>query len=62
MVQDSEKYIPIVAAAHEMASTAAQLAVEAREIEKANDTVCRTPHMGDGSIGCKSVLMEKPSN
>lgn len=60
MVQDHEKYVPIVAAAHEMASVAANLAVEAREIEKANDTVCRTPHMGDGCIGTKCVLMEKP--
>lgn len=60
MVQDSEKYIPIVAAAHEMASVAAKLGAEAREIEKSNDTVCRTPHMGDGAVGSKSVLMEKP--
>lgn len=60
MVQDAEKYIPIVAAAHEMASAAAKLAVEARELEKSNDTVCRTPHMGDGAVGNKCKLMEKP--
>lgn len=60
MVQDSEQYVPIVAAAHEMASAAAKLAIEAREIEKANDSLCRTPHMGDGKIGNKCKLMEKP--
>lgn len=62
MVQDSEKYIPLVAAAHEMASAAAKLATEAREIEKNNDTLCRTPHMNDGCTGNKCVLMEKPTN
>jgi methylenetetrahydromethanopterin dehydrogenase len=61
MVQDSNLYIPLVAAAHEMASTAAKLATEAREIEKGNDTLCRTPHMGDGSTGGKSKLMDKPA-
>lgn len=60
MVQDSEQYVPIVAAAHEMAAAAAKLAIEAREIEKANDSLCRTPHMGDGKIGNKCKLMEKP--
>ncbi len=62
MVQDHEQYIPLVAAAHEMASAAAKLATEAREIEKSNDSVCRTPHMGDGCIGNKCNLMDKPSN
>src|SRR5690606_20343347 len=37
MTKEMEKYIPIVASAHEMISAAAKLAVEAREIEKAND-------------------------
>lgn len=60
MVQDHEQYIPLVAAAHEMASAAAKLAVEAREIEKSNDSLSRTPHMGDGCIGNKCNLMEKP--
>ncbi|MCC7552995.1 MAG: F420-dependent methylenetetrahydromethanopterin dehydrogenase [Methanobacteriaceae archaeon] len=62
MVQDADKYIPLVAAAHEMATSAAQLANEARELEKSNDTLCRTPHMNDGSVGGKSKLMDKPSN
>lgn len=60
MVQDFEKFIYLVEAAHETASQAAKLATEAREIEKANDTVLRTPHMKDGSTGTKTVLTEKP--
>ena len=60
MVQDFEKFIYLVAAAHETASCAANLAAEARDIEKANDTVLRTPHMKDGSTGSKTVLTEKP--
>ncbi|MDD3408054.1 MAG: F420-dependent methylenetetrahydromethanopterin dehydrogenase [Methanobacteriaceae archaeon] len=60
MVQDFEKFIYLVEAAHETASQAAKLATEAREIEKANDTVLRTPHMKDGSTGSKNVLTEKP--
>ncbi|MDI6643948.1 MAG: F420-dependent methylenetetrahydromethanopterin dehydrogenase [Methanobacteriaceae archaeon] len=60
MVQDAAKYIPIVASAHEMIATAAKLATEAREIEKANDTVVRTPHGGDGSTVSKVALMDKP--
>jgi len=60
MVQDAAKYIPIVASAHEMLATAAKLATEAREIEKANDTVVRTPHGGDGNTVSKVALMDKP--
>jgi methylenetetrahydromethanopterin dehydrogenase len=61
MVKDSEQYIPLVAAAHEMATVAAKLSTEARDIEKGNDAVCRTPHMGDGSVGGKRELLSKPS-
>lgn len=60
MTKEAEKYIPIVASAHEMASVAAKLAAEAREIEKANDTVLRTPHGADGSTVKKTDLMSKP--
>lgn len=60
MVQDSEKYIPIVASAHEMMGIAAELATVARDIEKSNDTVYRTPHGGKGQIVCKAALMDKP--
>ena len=38
----------------------AKLAQEAREIEKANDTVLRTPHMKEGNPGCKTDLISKP--
>lgn len=60
MMKNYEEFLPVVAAAHEMASAAAQLATEAREIEKANDTVLRTPHMSDGSTGKKVNLISKP--
>jgi methylenetetrahydromethanopterin dehydrogenase len=60
MVRDMEKYVPIVASAHEMLGAAAKLATEAREIEKANNTVKRTPHGGQGQTLAKVDLMEKP--
>ncbi|KAF5062704.1 methylene-5,6,7,8-tetrahydromethanopterin dehydrogenase [anaerobic digester metagenome] len=60
MTKEAEKYIPIVASAHEMLSAAAKLAMEAREIEKANDTVLRTPHSGKGTTVSKTALMDKP--
>ena len=60
IVQEMEKYSPIVASAHEMMETAARLAVEAREIEKCNDTVLRKPHAIDGTILEKTGLLEKP--
>jgi methylenetetrahydromethanopterin dehydrogenase len=60
MVKEMEKYVPIVASAHEMISAAAKLATEAREIEKANDTVLRKPHGGDGQTLSKTVLVSKP--
>jgi methylenetetrahydromethanopterin dehydrogenase len=59
-VQDSNIYVPMVAAAHEMMRAAARLADEAREIEKSNNTVFRKPHYKDGSSGTKKALMEKP--
>ncbi len=60
MTREMEKYIPIVASAHEMISAAAKLAVEAREIEKANDSVMRKPHGGKGQTLWKTELMKKP--
>lgn len=61
MVHDAEKYIPLVAAAHEMVRTAAELADDAREMEKAGDSVARAPHTADGAVLSKEKLMEKPS-
>ena len=60
MTREMEKYIPIVASAHEMISAAAKLATEAREIEKANDSVMRKPHGGKGQTLWKTELMKKP--
>jgi len=60
MVKEMEKYVPIVASAHELIATAAKLATEAREIEKANDTVLRKPHGAQGQTMSKTVLVSKP--
>ena len=59
-VKDKERYIKLVSAAHEMAFQAAKLAEEARNLEKGNDTVNRTPHHKRGHSLSKSKLMEKP--
>lgn len=59
-VKEMEKYVPIVASAHEMMAVAAKLADEARELEKGEDTVLRKPHADDGKILSKRKLMEKP--
>lgn len=59
-VRDMERYVPIVASAHELMGAAAKLADEAREIEKSEDTVLRRPHADDGKILSKRKLMEKP--
>lgn len=56
-VSDPKEYIPLVVAAHEMMKSAAILAEEARELEKSNDTVTRTPHKRDGSVVFKSKLL-----
>lgn len=60
-LQEPEKYIPIVAAAHEMMRYAAKLADEARELEKTGDTVLRKPHKKSGEILKKTALAEKPA-
>lgn len=49
-VSEKERYIPLVAAGHELMRTAARLADEAREIEKTNNSVLRTAHVRDGSV------------
>ncbi|RLI30393.1 MAG: F420-dependent methylenetetrahydromethanopterin dehydrogenase [Candidatus Hecatellales archaeon] len=60
-VQERERYVPIVAAAHEALRAASLLADEAREIEKTLDTVLRKPHDKDGKVLVKRKLFEKPS-
>jgi methylenetetrahydromethanopterin dehydrogenase len=60
MEKESEKYIPLVACAHEIAQAAARLAEEAREIEKSNDSVTRKPHAKSGKLKVKTKLMLPP--
>ena len=60
MEKDSEKYIPLVAGAHEIAQAAARLAEEAREFEKGNDSVVRKPHSKSGKVKVKTKLMLPP--
>lgn len=59
-IEEWTEYVPLTAAGHEMMRTAAKLADEARELEKAGDTVLRRPHSKDGSLGEKRALLEKP--
>jgi methylenetetrahydromethanopterin dehydrogenase len=60
MTKEWEKYIPIVSSAHEMMRAAAVLCDEAREIEKAGDSIIRKPHKKDGIIVSKTKLISKP--
>ena len=60
MEKDSEKFIPLVTCAHEMAQIAAKLAEEAREIEKYSDSLLRTPHSKKGEPLMKTKLMQSP--
>jgi len=57
MEKEKEKYIPLVACAHEIVQVAAKLAEEAREIEKYSDTLVRRPHSKDGKLKIKEKLM-----
>ncbi|MGB9134266.1 MAG: F420-dependent methylenetetrahydromethanopterin dehydrogenase [Candidatus Bathyarchaeia archaeon] len=58
--KDKEKYIPLVACAHELVQASARLAEEAREIEKYGDTLLRTPHSKDGRLKTKDKLLLSP--
>ncbi|MEM2902135.1 MAG: F420-dependent methylenetetrahydromethanopterin dehydrogenase [Candidatus Bathyarchaeia archaeon] len=60
-IKEWERYTVLAAAAHELMRKAALIADEAREIEKSNDQLYRTPHADDGSILQKRRLVEKPS-
>jgi methylenetetrahydromethanopterin dehydrogenase len=48
------------AAGHEVMRAAARLADEARELEKAGDSVSREPHARSGELMKKTRLLEKP--
>ncbi|MFQ6053077.1 MAG: F420-dependent methylenetetrahydromethanopterin dehydrogenase [Candidatus Bathyarchaeia archaeon] len=56
-VQERERYLPIVAAAHELMRQAALMADEAREVEKANDSVTRLVHLRSGALRRKKRLL-----
>ena len=60
MTKEWEKYIPIVASAHEMMRQAMLLCDEARNLEKAVDGVIRKPHKKTGEIVSKTALISKP--
>jgi len=58
-----KELVPIAlaaAAGHEVMRAAARLADEAREIEKAGDSVSRKPHSRSGEILKKTKLFDKP--
>jgi len=59
--KEREKYIPLVACAHELAQIAAKLAEEAREIEKYSDSLVRKPHSKKGEPLTKTRLMLPPT-
>ena len=59
--QDPARYVQMVAAGHEMMRSAARLADEARELEKSNDSLLRTPHAADGEARRKVRLDAKPA-
>ena len=59
VLKDREEYMPLLAAAHEMMKTAADLCVQAREIEKSNDSVMRTPHHAKQQLLKKLKLYDK---
>ena len=56
--KEPDVYIPLVTASHELMLEAARLAEEAREIEKFNDSVLRTPHAKDGTVGIRQSLID----
>lgn len=57
-VKERERYLSIVASAHELMREAAILADQAREIEKSSDKVSRRIHMIDGSLKTKKAFFD----
>ncbi len=55
-----EDYMPKVGAAHELMRQAGILAAEARELDKAMNTVYRSPHDKDGKLLSKTDFAAKP--
>ncbi len=59
VLKERAEYMPLLAASHEMMKAAAELCTQAREIEKSNDTVLRTPHHSKQHLLTKRKLHEK---
>lgn len=57
-IKNPDEYIPLVSAGHEMITIAAKLAREARELEKADNSVLRTSHKRNGSYEIHTELMK----
>ncbi len=60
MQKDWKEYTNTVASAHEILRIATRLADEARELEKGNDSIFRSPHSSGGKLLQKRKLIEKP--
>ncbi len=60
VLKEVDQVATAAAAGHEAMRAAARLADEAREMEKANDSVLRKPHAKDGRLLTKTKLLEKP--
>ena len=58
-VKERERYLTIVASAHELMRKAALLADQAREIEKSSDSVARHVHIPDGSLKKKKRFFQE---
>jgi methylenetetrahydromethanopterin dehydrogenase len=59
-LKELDKVALAAAAGHEVMRAAAALADQARELEKAGNTVSRKPHARSGEILKKTGLLEKP--
>lgn len=57
--RNMDEYVHLAASGHELVRTAANLAMEARELEKGNDSVLREPHK-HGELLTKRELISKP--
>ncbi|MCZ6802390.1 MAG: F420-dependent methylenetetrahydromethanopterin dehydrogenase [Proteobacteria bacterium] len=57
--KEPEKYTLMAMAGHELMRAAASLADQAREIEKVNNSIYRTPHNKEGDVESKIKLIEK---
>ena len=59
VLKERDEYMPLLAAAHEMMSYSAKMCMDAREIEKSNDTVIRKPHHANQHFLTKIKLNDK---